>query len=137
MGGMGVILQKSGTGHTTHRQSQTTTSYGEEIKILKEWGYCKRSWSFKGLKMNSYLTIMLSAFHCATWGMLKGVRIIVSEISHSRSPGQQAPKLTANTRSPIYPPFAFSFRINVFIANVTQSFCLAVIREKHKQQWFM
>lgn len=35
-GGVGVILQKSGTGFTTHRQSQTTTSYEEEMKILKK-----------------------------------------------------------------------------------------------------
>lgn len=35
-GGVGVILQKSGTAFTTHRHRQTTTSYKEEMKILKK-----------------------------------------------------------------------------------------------------
>lgn len=30
------ILQKSGTEFSTHRQKQKTTSYGEEMEILKK-----------------------------------------------------------------------------------------------------
>ena len=48
MGGVGVILQISGTGYTAHKQSQTT-SYGE-MKILKEQGVLQKKLKFERTK---------------------------------------------------------------------------------------
>lgn len=53
------ILQKSGTEFSTHRRKQKTTSYGEEMEILKkQGGYCKKKSECLGTKDKYLLTVL-------------------------------------------------------------------------------